>query len=50
MKETYDADIVQIYYKVTVRTGEHYDYIDLEEERKIFPELLALKINNKITS
>lgn len=41
MKETYDADIVQIYYKVTVRTGEHYDYIDLEEERKIFPELLA---------
>lgn len=41
MKETYDADIVQIYYKVNVRTGENYDYIDLGDERKIFPELLA---------
>lgn len=41
MKETYSADIVQIYYKVTVRTGEHYDDIDLEDERKIFPELLT---------
>ena len=41
MKETYDADIVQIYYKVTVRTGEHYDDIDLEDERKIFPEMLT---------
>ena len=41
MKETYDADIVQIYYKVTVRTGEHYDNIDLEDERKIFPEMLS---------
>ena len=41
MKETYDADIVQIYYKVHVRTGEHYDYIGLEDERKIFPELLS---------
>jgi hypothetical protein len=26
---------------VTVHTGENYDDIDLEEERKIFPELLA---------
>lgn len=41
MKERYDADIVQIYYKVTVRTGENWDDIDLEKERKIFPEMLA---------
>jgi hypothetical protein len=46
MKETYSADIVQIYYKVNVRkvntrTGENYGDIDLEEERKIFPELLT---------
>lgn len=46
MKETYSADIVQIYYKVNVRkvnvrTGENYGDIDLEEERKIFPELLS---------
>ena len=41
MKETYDADIVQIYYKVTVRTGEHWDDVDLKTERKIFPEMLA---------
>ena len=30
-----------VHYKVTVRSGENYDDIDLEEERKIFPELLA---------
>lgn len=41
MKETYDADIVQIYYKVTVRTGENWDDVDLKTERKIFPEMLA---------
>lgn len=41
MKETYSADIVQIYYKVNVRSGENYDDIGLEEERKIFPELLT---------
>lgn len=41
MKETYDADIVQIYYKVTVRTGENWDDVDLKTERKIFPEMLT---------
>lgn len=41
MKERYDADIVQIYYKVTVRTGENWDDVDLKTERKIFPEMLA---------
>lgn len=41
MKETYSADIVQIYYKVNVRSGENYDDIDLDKERKIFPELLS---------
>lgn len=41
MKETYNADIVQIYYKVNVRTAKNYDDIDLEKERKIFPELLS---------
>ena len=41
MKETYSADIVQIYYKVNVRKGVNYDDIDLEEERKIFLDLLT---------
>lgn len=41
MKERYDADVVQIYYKVTVRTGENWDYVDLKTERKIFPEMLT---------
>lgn len=41
MKERYDADVVQIYYKVTVRTGENWDDVDLKTERKIFPEMLA---------
>lgn len=41
MKEKYDADVVQIYYKVNVRTGENWDDVDLEAERKIFPEMLA---------
>lgn len=41
MKEKYDADVVQIYYKVTVRTGENWDDVDLKTERKIFPEMLA---------
>ena len=40
MKERYDADVVQIYYKVTVRTGENWDDVDLKTERKIFPEML----------
>ncbi len=41
MKERYDADVVQIYYKVNVRSGDNYDDIDLKKERKIFPELLS---------
>ena len=41
MKEKYDADVVQIYYKVNVRTGENWDDVDLEAERKIFPEMHA---------
>lgn len=41
MKERYDADVVQIYYKVTVRTGENWDDVDLKTERKIFPEMLT---------
>lgn len=41
MKERYDADVAQIYYKVTVRTGENWDDVDLKTERKIFPEMLA---------
>ena len=50
MKETYDADIVQIYYKVNVRTGEHYDDIDHERLIKIshFSELLAILKGNHL--
>lgn len=32
---------VQIYYDLSVRTGEDFDEISLEEQRKILPDLLA---------
>lgn len=40
MKETFTEDFIQLYFKMHVKGGINREWIDLKEERKIFPALL----------